>query len=74
MGREETGLENLPLNCWYINFTPFNYKGRNYCLVKEIFNIKWFIWKDLFLQIHNDFLELLLKNVLKCDPEKNYLL
>ena len=31
MVREETGAENLPLNCWYIKFTPFdyiNYQGK----------------------------------------------
>ena len=31
MVREEIGVENLPLNCWYINFTSFdyiNYQGK----------------------------------------------
>ena len=31
MVREETGVENLPLNCWHINFNPFdyiNYQGK----------------------------------------------
>ena len=33
-----------------------------------------YLKRFIFLQIDNDFLGLLLKNVLKCDPQKNYLL
>ena len=56
MVREETGVENLPLNCWCIAFIPFdyiNYQGKK---LKEILHIKLFIYKGLLLQIHNDFL------------------
>ena len=41
---------------------------RKYCISNDLFQ------NIYFLQIHNDSPGLLLKKVLKCDPQKNYLL
>ena len=72
MVREETGVQNLPLNCWYINFTLFDYI---YQLSRKeiVCERKYCISNDLFIRIYfckftMIFCGLLLTNILKCDP------
>ena len=58
MVREETGVENLPFNCWYINFTSFDYINyqEKKLFAEENIAYQMIIYKDLILQIHNYFL------------------